>query len=252
MTDPDPIRPTPRTAPTADDVRRRLAAFRERRGYLLPHQGAMAAALPELQDIYGVIYRILTLDPHHLDAFEREFVWLALLTAAEEKVGTHHIDLFFRTGGTDAQADAVFRLVAWARGAKTYAYLDQAWQQYFPATPAARAYVDGLDDLLHARPEVDPALARLALAGCHAAWGDHWPLRVALRACYDSGMAEAKIAETFSLVLWPCGMNRFLDASEVWLQLMRSGEVQPSPPFKAWAETEDQGGFHLPPRDAPR
>lgn len=235
--------------PGPDEVRQRLDAFRARRGYLLPHQGVMAAALPDLQDAYGVIYKALTLDAHHLEPFEREFVWLALLIAANEKVGTHHIDLFFKTGGTDAQADAVFRLVAWGQGNAAYAFLDEAWQPYFPASRAAQAYLDGLDDLLRARPTVDPALGRLALAACHAARGEHWPLRVVLRACYDANVQEAKLAEALSLVMWPCGVNRFLEASEVWLGLLREGEVRPSPAFQAWADTPDQGGFHLPPRD---
>ncbi|HYG41597.1 MAG TPA: hypothetical protein VEA17_01610 [Bordetella sp.] len=234
--------------PSPEEVRQRLDAFRARRGYLLPHQGAMAAALPDLQDVYGVVYKTLTLDPHHLDAFEREFVWLALLVAAREHVGTHHVDLFFRTGGNDAQADAVFRLVAWAQGHAAYEFLAEAWQAYFPASPAADSYLAGLADLLHSKPDVNPGLARLALAACHAALGHHWPLRVVLRDCYAHGVAEAKVAEALSLVLWPCGINRFLEACDVWLDLMRSGEVQPSPPFQAWAETPDQDGFKLPPR----
>jgi hypothetical protein len=97
-------------------VRERLEAFRARRGYVMAHQGAMAAALPALQDVYPLIYKTLTLDLHHLSEFEREFVWLALLGAADEAIGTHHIHLFFQTGGTDRLAEAAFRLVAWSRG----------------------------------------------------------------------------------------------------------------------------------------
>ena len=236
------------TGSSAEEVRRRLDEFRQRRGYVLPHQGVMAAALPQLQDIYGVVYKTLTLDAHHLSAFEREFVWLALLVAAREKVGTHHIDLFFKTGGTDAQAAAVFRVAAWAQGAGVYQFLGDSWQQYFPESEASASYLSGVDALLKVHPDVDRGLALLGLAACHSAVDDHWALRTVIRACYDSGVPETKLAETLSLVLWPCGVNRFLEASSVWLDLIRAGEVQASAPFRAWADTPDQEGFYLPPR----
>jgi alkylhydroperoxidase/carboxymuconolactone decarboxylase family protein YurZ len=233
--------------PSPESVRARLAEFRARRGYLMPHQGAMAAALPELQDAYGVMYRALTLGDRHLDAFEKEFVWLAILTAADEHVGTHHVDLFFRTGGTGRQAEAAFRLVAWARGAATFAFLEQHWQRYFPEVPAARGYRDGTAALI-AGLDVPAPLARLALIGVHAALGHHWPLTVDLEAAYAEAVDEPKMAEAMSLALWPCGVNRFLEAAGVWLDLLRSGRVEPSPPFREWAETPGQDGFALAPR----
>ncbi|MBX9595392.1 MAG: hypothetical protein K2X46_13580 [Roseomonas sp.] len=228
-------------------VRARLEEFRARRGYVLPHQGAMAAAMPDLQDAYGVMYKALTLTERHLDPFEKEFVWLAILTAAEEHVGTHHVDLFFRTGGTGPQAAAVFRLVAWARGADTFGFLDKHWQGYFPEVPAAAAYCAGTAALI-AGLGVPAYLARLALLGIHAARGAHWPLTADLEAAYGEGVSEPKMAEAMSLAMWPCGVNRFLEASGVWLDLLRSGRVQPSPAFRAWAETPGQDGFVLAPR----
>jgi alkylhydroperoxidase/carboxymuconolactone decarboxylase family protein YurZ len=237
----------PADPPSPEAVRARLEEFRARRGYLMPHQGAMAAALPDLQDAYGVMYRALTLTERHLDAFEREFVWLAILTAAGEHVGTHHVDLFFRTGGTGRQAEAAFRLVAWARGSATFAFLDRHWQPYFPEVPAARAYRDGTAALI-AGLDVPAALARLALIGVHAALSHDWPLTADLEAAYAGAVPEPKIAEAMSLALWPCGVNRFLEASGVWLDLLRSGRVEPSPAFRAWAETPGQEGFTLAPR----
>jgi hypothetical protein len=233
--------------PSAEAVRARLEAFRARRGYILPHQGAMAAALPELQDIYGPVYKTLTVDAHHLSEFEREFVWIALLTAAKGAVGTHHIDLFFKTGGTDAMAEAVFRLVAWARGVETYQFLDTHWERYFPG--ARRSFVAGKVALLAQFPQVPAELAHLALLAVLSATDQHWGLELEIEDCYADGVSEYKMAEALSLVLWPCGVNRFLDASGVWLKVLQSGTVAPTAPFKAWAETPDQGGFFLAPRN---
>jgi hypothetical protein len=241
----------PPYSPSAGEVRERIEAFRARRGYVLPHQGAMAAALPELQDVYGLIYKTLTLDTHHLSEFEREFVWLALLAAAKEAVGTHHIHLFFETGGTDRLAQACFRLVAWAQGVEAFQFVEEHWQQYFPAPDARAAYVAGKAALLAEFPEVPAEAAHLALLVAFASRDQHWGLEVELEDCYARGVAEAKIAEALSLVLWPCGVNRFLEASGVWLKLLQSGKVTPSEPFKAWADTPNQGGFHLAPRTKP-
>src|SRR4051812_45860314 len=139
-------------APTAAQVRERIEEFRARRGYVLPHTGVMAAALPDLQQAYGVMYKALTLDVHHLGEFEREFVWLALLTAADEAIGTHHVNLFFKTGGTDRLAEAAFRLVAWSRGVETYEFLEKHWQQYFPTPGPRQSYVAAKNALLEAFP----------------------------------------------------------------------------------------------------
>ncbi len=241
-----PNNPAPPT-PSAEAVRERLAEFRARRGYLMAHQGVMAAALPDLQDAYGVMYQALTLTPRHLSAFEKEFVWLAILTAADEHIGTHHVNLFFQTGGTGAQAEAAFRLVAWARGAETFAFLDRHWQGYFPEVPAARGYRDGTGALI-AGLGVPAPLARLALLGIHTARGEEWALTADLETAYAEGVPEPKMAEAMSLALWPCGVNQFIKACDVWLALLRTGGVEPSAPFRAWAETPDQDGFALLPR----
>jgi alkylhydroperoxidase/carboxymuconolactone decarboxylase family protein YurZ len=235
--------------PTPEQVHARLAEARARRGYLLPHQGAMAAALPELQDAYAVIYRALTLEQRHLSPFEKEFVWLAILIACEEHVGTHHVHLFHETGGTERQAEAAFRLVAWAAGARSFGFLDRHWQGHFPDVAAARAYCAGAGALV-AGLDVPLPLARLALIGVQAARAERWGLAAEIEAAYALGVAETKMAEAMSLAMWPAGVNRFIEAGEVWLQVMRSGRVTPSAPFRAWADTPDQDGFHLPPRSA--
>lgn len=231
------------TLPDAAEVRRRLAAHRSARGFLLPHHGAMAAALPDLQDAYGPMYRALTLDRRHLADRDKEFVWLAILVACGEHVGTHHVDLFRRAGGTDAEAEAAFRLVAWAGGAGSLEFLAAHWQGLFPGVPASCAWRDGAAALL-AGLGVPARRARLALAGALAARAGHWALGLEIEAAYAEGVPEPELAEALSLVIWPCGVNRFLEACGVWLEAMRSGRVAPVlAGFRAWAETPAQDGL---------
>jgi hypothetical protein len=234
------------TAPTAEEVRARLDAIRAGRGFVLPHHGLMAAALPELHGGYEAMYRALTLDPRHLAPLARESVWLVVLAACAEPVGTHHLAKFRAAGGTDAQAILLFRLAAWAAGAGRYAVLDAAWGEHFPATPIRAAYLDGARALLADGAVAEP-LARVCLAAAHVALDQRWGLEAELEAALGCGVPEPELAEALSLTIWPRGVNPFVRAAEAWLGLIRVGRVPASAAFRAWAETPDQGAFTIQP-----
>jgi hypothetical protein len=233
--------------PTPEEVVARLSEFRTRRGYVNPQQGVMAAALPGVADGYRVMYKALVLDEKHLAPLEKEFVWLVLLCAAGE-LGKHHINLFYKYGGTKIQATAAFRLAAWAAGVRTFVFLDESWQTYFPDVDARRTYLDGVDTLIAGLAEVPAEWARLALLCSHSAMKASWGIEAEIEACYAEGIAEVKMAEAMSLAMWPCGANCFHDAADVWLELIRNGRVQASAPFKAWADIPGQDGLDLDPR----
>jgi len=231
--------------PSPEDLRRRLDDLRGRRGFLLPHHGALAAAAPDLHAAYLRMYEALTLTDRHLSPFEREFVWLAVLATTRESVGTHHLDLFRRAGGTDAQAGAAFQLAAYGAGAAdTFAFVETAWSAFYPDLDARAAYSDGVAAFLGDR--VPPETAGLALAAVHAAHGSPWGVAVEIEAAYASGVREEKLVEALSLVIWPVGVNKFLDACTIWHDLMGAGRVRPSPRFQAWADTPAQGRFEPP------
>lgn len=232
----------PDDASAAEGLRARIEAIRRDRGFLLPHHGAMAAAMPALQDAYFAMYRELTLTERHLDAFEKEFVWLCVLIACKEAVGTHHLDLFKRHGGTDAQAVTATRLTAFAIGAEAFGFVAQHWGCVFPPLADSGAYRSGVEALL-AGSDVSARLAHLAMAAVQAALGRDWGLAAHIEAAYAEGTAEDKLAEALSLIMWPAGVNRFLDACAVWHDLMTTGRVTPSERFRIWAETPRQDGF---------
>jgi hypothetical protein len=193
------------------------------------------------------MYRALTLDRRHLAPLERESVWLAILSACAEPVGTHHLAKFRAAGGTDAQALAIFRLAAWAAGATRYAVLDGAWAQHFPATPIRDAYLDGARALLADGAVAEP-LARTCLAAIHVALDQRWGLEAELEAALALGVAEPALAEALSLTIWPRGVNPFVRAAECWLALIRAGRVPASEAFRAWADVPEQGAFVLQPQ----
>lgn len=227
-------------APTPEDVRARLDDLRAKRGYVLEHHGALAASSPELHDAYNTMYAALTLGERHLDPFEKEFVWLAVLLATRQAVGTHHLDLFLRHGGTEAQAETAFRLVGYAGAADGFAFVTRHWGEYFPGVRARDGYLHGARTLCGDLPW---GTALLALAATHAALGSEAGVEACVVAAYAEGVPEDKLAEALSLIIWPAGVNRFVDACRAWHGLMTAGEVAPSPRYRAWAETPGLGMF---------
>ena len=231
------------SAPAPEQVRAALAAQLVARGYVLPHHGLMAAALPDLAAAYGPMYAALTLTPHHLSALERECVWLVLLIADGQAVGTHHLELFLKLGGSQAQARALLRLAAHAAGAARYAFIDGPWAPHWPGGDGAAEYLAAADALAAPLP---PALIRACLAAAHALLRDGWGLRAALPAALHAGIAEAALAEAIALTIWPGGVNRLVEAAETWLALIREGAAPASASFRVWAETPGQGPLRIP------
>jgi hypothetical protein len=227
--------------PSSEEVVTRLHAFRALRGYVNPQQGPMAAALPSVADGYRVFYKTLVLDEKHLEPLEKEFVWLALLCMAGE-MGAHHLKLFLEHGGTDIQVQAAYRIAGWVTGVGAYEFADLNWNPFFPNVNARQAYLDAGLCLVSNLEGVPLHWACLAMLSAHTGGKSKWGVQSALELCYSSGVPEAKMAEAMSVALWPCGANCFHDAAGVWLELIRSGEVQASAPFKAWAELPNQDG----------
>ncbi len=227
--------------PTPEALRARLEALRQTRGYLLAHHGPLAAAAPDLHDAYQRMYTALTLTERHLDAWEKEFVWLVLLVALREAVGTHHLAQFVRAGGTEAQAGVAIRLAGYAAAAEGFSFVAEHWHGWFPGLDAAAGYADGVR--LLCGTVVAPAAADLALAAAQAALGRDWGVAAHIHAAYAAGTDEDKLAEALALVIWPAGVNRFLGACTIWHRLIVAGTVTPGPRYRAWAETTGQGAF---------
>jgi hypothetical protein len=228
-----------------EEVRSRIQAHVARRGYLLPQQGLMAVAMPAMQDGYTVMYSALTVQENHLTEYEREFVWMGILTAAGEHIGTHHVRLFKEFGGDARQAEVVTDLVALAMGTtRSYEFMHKHWQKHFPPMDAVATYRRAAARIVDGTT-VTVELAHYLLLAVHTTFGHQWGVEQELLALYDMAADEGKMAESISLPFWAAGVNRMIDASEVWLELMRSQRVHASEPFRVWAETAGQGAMKI-------
>ncbi|MEW5424903.1 carboxymuconolactone decarboxylase family protein [Amorphus sp. 3PC139-8] len=227
--------------PEPEVLKARLEELAQARGFLLPHHGALAAGAPDLHAAYLAMYKALTVAPRHLSAFERECVWLAILVAVEEGIGTHHLELFRAAGGTDEMAETLIALTGFADGIDTLSFAQRHWATFLPALDPNAAYARGVAALSGER--IEPALVELCLLAVQAARGSEAGIRHHLRQAYALAVAEERIVEALSYLIWPRGVNCFLDACTIWHELMVAGEVTPSPRFAVWAEMKGQGPF---------
>lgn len=233
---------SPAAALTADELQRRVAPLRAKRGYLLPHHGLLAATSGQLLQAYDQAYTALALEMKTLSVRDRELVWLAVLIATDEALASHHIPKFFGGGGTPAEFDAVVRLTALVQGSGAFRFVDRHWARHVPAFDAAASYRAAV--VAVAAP-LSPRDVWLCACAVHAARGDfddEGGLRDALIAAYDAGVAEPDLAEALSIMMFPGSVPYYVEAARVWLELIRAGRVQPSPAFAAWAALEGQGG----------
>jgi alkylhydroperoxidase/carboxymuconolactone decarboxylase family protein YurZ len=242
----EPAAPTPAT--TAPDIAARLQAVKAKRGYLLPHHGLLAVTSERLLDAYDQAYTALALDMRELSVHDREFVWLAILIATDEALATHHIPKFRADGGSDDEIAAILRLSAWAMGGKAYDFVARHWLAHLPDFDPDVHYRSALHRLADG---VSLRLALLAVAAVHAACGEHELLARAIILAYAADVPEPDLAEALSLVMFPGSVPNFVEASRVWLDLIRTGQVAPSPAFAAWAGLEGQGGHDEASRAAP-
>jgi alkylhydroperoxidase/carboxymuconolactone decarboxylase family protein YurZ len=225
---------------TAQALREKLERLAASRGFLLPHHGALAAGAPDLHDAYLRMYNELTVATRVLTAHERESVWLGILIAVEEHVGTHHLELFLEAGGTNAEAEALIALTGQAASLSAFRFAAKSFPDHLHALDPALAYDRCVAALCGPLSE---RTAHLTLLAVQAARGDRPAIAHHLRAGYAMGLDEDAMVEALSYLIWPRGVNCFLEACEVWHEVMIAGDVAPSERFAVWRDMLGLGAF---------
>ena len=231
-----------RTPRTAEEVAELLTDLKAKRGYLLPHHGLMAVASPELLAAYDATYTALTLQDRTMTLYQKEIVWLIILVSTGEAIATHHIDRLRKGGGGDAEVAAALAFAAWADGADRHTFVARHWGPHLDGFDEVGSYRDGLE-AVRARHGTEPWIVEIGMAAahqCHRRWD--W-VSEHITGAYAEGAEETAIAEGLALAMFPGGVPNFVDACDVWRELIVSGKVQASAPFRAWAEMTGQGGF---------
>ncbi len=222
----------------ADTIEKRLAAVREKRGYLLAHHGLLCLAGDDAIRAYDALYTQFTLAEKTLTAFEKEFVWLGLLAAHHEPLATHHVQKFLDAGGTEQAVQRALALTSIVTGRHLYEFGQEAWSQRLPNADFAEAYLAQFGAVARSTTE-----AHLLAVGVSATTGQQASLTAHLRAAYDDSIDEQKLLEALLLAMLPGGVPTLANAAETWRRLIAADELPASPAFKHWANIAGQQGF---------
>jgi len=225
---------------TPEDLARRLAAVRAKRGYLLPHHGLLAVAAPKLLEAYDAAYTALALDDRTLSHHDREYVWFAILIATDEALATHHIPKFLKAGGTQDEIAQVMAVSAFGLGVRAYRFVAENWMAHLPGLDPRGRYTEGA---VRTAGGGDMRLPLLALAAIHACRADWTALAWAIEDAYAAQVPEDELAEALTLVMFPGSVPYFVEACAVWRRLVVTGRVDAGPRYRTWAALSGQGGW---------
>jgi alkylhydroperoxidase/carboxymuconolactone decarboxylase family protein YurZ len=222
------------------ELERHLDDVRRKRGYLLPHHGLMATALPGMLEDYDRLYSSIALTPRHLERIDHEVVWLVVLITVNESLGTHHLARYREAGGDEASLRDIVSLAGFCRGASAWCFVADSWATHLPDLSARDGYEAAL---LASAGGVAPRVAHLAVLAAHACAADWRLFDWQLEAAYAAGVDERHMAEALSLVAFPGSVPNFARACGAWQAAILAGRVNASDSFQAWAELTGQGGY---------
>lgn len=203
-----------------------LERLQAKRGYLLPYHRMLAAHNPELLARYDDFYEKLTLDQNLLAGRQKEFVWIAILAAAREGVGSLHLDRARAAGLSTAEMETSVALAALAEAFPAFRFGIEHWAAWLPAPAQLARYLALVET---ARGEVDPALAELALTVCHGIRLDRTGFALHLRRLMAAGGTPAELSEALSYLFIPMGANLLIEIVELWLKVCEAEPDLPRP-----------------------
>lgn len=207
------------TPPTSDQL---LEQIRGERGYALSYHELLARTDPRLLEAYRELYARFTLEPRHLDTRRKELIWTGLLAAADEHVGSIHLERARDAGVSVEELRAAARLGGVAASWGAIAFAAEHWAHLLDAPSAFDEYWTVVDGAREPLDEVDASLLLLTVSGarlCEPQFVSH------LSRLYELGVDERQVAEAVSYLLLPMGANTLLWATDRWFDAMSSGTI---------------------------
>ena len=223
-----------------DELAYYLQGVRDKRGYLLPHHGLMAVSGSGLLETYDALYTTLALTPRKLSRHDHEFVWMGVLIATDEILGTHHIKRFRDAAGTDAELAAATAIAALAKGCNAYNFVSDYWLPHLPEFSPQDEYITAFRVIAGTTPL---PLAHITACAVHMCMGNWAALRWQIIAAYADQTEELDLAEALSVAMFPGSVPNYVEAAAVWRELIADGTVQASELFSNWAQLSGQGGY---------
>jgi alkylhydroperoxidase/carboxymuconolactone decarboxylase family protein YurZ len=212
-------------------MQEQIQKIRSGRGYVLPSHAMLAAAGSDLLDKYEQVYRSITYTFATLSPFEKNFVWLVVIGCVQTPTGAHHLQDFIDADGSLEQAETAASLSMIAIGSVLLEVVAPGWQKVLPDFSPHQTYQNAIDRVARDR-DLAPGLIHMALAAGLACRGAFDKVAIHIRAAKQAGVSDDALAEALTVVILPAGNPAFVQASAVWRELIRSGEVEASPAYR--------------------
>jgi alkylhydroperoxidase/carboxymuconolactone decarboxylase family protein YurZ len=212
-------------------MQEQIQKIRAGRGYVLPSHAMLAAAGSDLLDKYEQVYRSITYTFAALSPFEKNFVWLVVIGCVQTPTGAHHLQDFIDADGSLEQAETATSLAMIAIGSGLLDVVAPGWQKVLPDFSPRQAYQNAIDRVARDRG-LALGLVHMALAAGLACRGAFDKVALHIRAAKQAGVTDDALAEALTVVILPAGNPAFVQASSVWQELIRSGEVEASPAYR--------------------
>lgn len=190
-----------------------LEMIRAKRGYLLPFHKMLAVHDPELLRRYDHFYEKMTLDQNVLTPFEKEFVWIAILAAAREGVGSLHLDRAKIAGLSQGQMQQAVSLAALAESFPAFFFGMDKWGKWLDVDQIEGNYLKLVEV---AGLGIAPALVELAMLVSHGIRLDPVAFGIHLKRFDDFGGTSAQLSEALTYLFNPKGANMVLDVAAMW------------------------------------
>lgn len=199
-----------------------IKSIRAERGYTLSYHEIYARTEPEFLRQYANLYRAFTLNERYLTDRERELVWVGILVADREAVGTLHLERALLAGITASEiADAV-SLASLAEGLPALEFAKESWTHVVPFD----LWKHYEEMIRRTAPQMTTRELHLCGLATQGALTHRDAFVWHLCALYDENVPEREIAEAISYLLLPKGANTMLWATDVWLDTIREGKIR--------------------------
>ena len=213
-----------------------LAAVRARRGHVMAHHRVLAALMPDLLDNYEQLYGAIDFTRRTLSEIEKGFVWMVVVAAGRIPIGGHHVRDFVAAGGSPTQIEAAAMLGAIAIGSPTLDTIAPGWGQIVPGLDLERGYRRSLQAIAESA-RLTPELLEISMTAAHACCRSWNSVRRHIGSAYAAGAREHALAEALTVTILPTGTPTFVQACNIWLKMVQSGEIRGSEALQHVAAT---------------
>jgi len=190
-----------------------LDMIQAKRGYLLPFHKMLAVHDPELLRRYDHFYEKMTLEQNVLTPFEKEFVWIAILAAAREGVGSLHLDRAKIAGLSRSEMEQAVSLAAMAESFPAFFFGIEKWGEWLHSEAIEKNYLELVEK---SGQGIAPALVELAMLTAHGIRLDPVAFGIHLKRFFAFGGSTAQLSEALTYLFNPKGANMVLDVAAMW------------------------------------